>query len=174
MIDQMKWLDRRFVFNLPIGCFPAVLERLRGTPVRAQDLVAHVPDDVLSTRADGGWSVKEQIGHLLDLEPLGERRLADFLARAPVLSAADLENRTTESANHNERQALAIVADLRQQREALVHKLEGLSADQVAATAQHPRLERQLRLIDWAHFVAEHDDHHLARARALLQRRRQP
>jgi len=35
-------------------------------------------------------------------------------------------------------------------------------------SALHPRLGTPLRLIDHALFVAEHDDHHLARIGGLL------
>jgi hypothetical protein len=39
----------------------------------------------------------------------------------------------------------------------------------VAVGAIHPRLRTRIRLIDWAQFVAEHDDHHLAAAREALR-----
>ena len=53
----------------------------------------------------------------------------------------------------------------------LIHaKRDGkaLRPEEIGWTAQHPRLEMALRLIDWAQFVAEHDDHHLAHARWVL------
>lgn len=170
MVEQMKWLDRTFTFDLPVGWFPAIVERLHGTPARAADLMANVPENVLANRMDGGWSIKEHISHLHDLDALDEVRLHEFLAGAARLSAADMGNRKTESANHNARPAAEIVRAFRLAREALVQKLERLSSDQVAAAAHHPRLDRPLRLIDWAWFVAEHDDHHLARARAILRK----
>jgi uncharacterized damage-inducible protein DinB len=170
MIEQMKWTDRTFAFNLPAGCFPAVLERLRGTPLRAADLVKNATEEVLSARFGGGWSVKEHIGHLQDLSALDEIRLGEFLAGAPVLTAADVTNRATESADHNARAAAAIIEELRRSRTALVERLEGLSVDQVSASALHRRLQQKMRLIDWVSFVSEHDDHHLARARAVLRR----
>jgi hypothetical protein len=36
-----------------------------------------------------------------------------------------------------------------------------------ARTAHHPRLDRPMRVMDLAVFVAEHDDHHLARITEL-------
>lgn len=32
----------------------------------------------------------------------------------------------------------------------------------------HPRLQRSLRVLDWAYFIAWHDDHHFAQARRVL------
>jgi hypothetical protein len=39
----------------------------------------------------------------------------------------------------------------------------------VTRTAVHPRLKRELRLIDLVEFVADHDDHHLAVIGALTR-----
>jgi DinB superfamily len=162
------WTTRTFTFNLPPSAFPAVLERLRGTPARAADLVAGVPDDVLGQRANGKWSVKENLGHLADLHSLDARRVREFLDGAAVLSAADLENRATEAAHHNSTPIPAILERLGTTRADLVRMLEALGEDDVARTALHPRLRQPLRLLDWAQFVADHDDHHLARARQTL------
>jgi|SRR5271169_3406603 len=51
---------------------------------------------------------------------------------------------------------------------ARLRKLEVLTEDEVARTALHPRLQQPMRLLDWAYFVAEHDDHHLALARQAI------
>ena len=37
----------------------------------------------------------------------------------------------------------------------------------VQRTALHPRLKEQIRVIDLVFFIAEHDDHHLARISEL-------
>jgi len=69
MIPQTAWLDRKFVFDLPIGAFLPLLERLCGTPARAKELGARVPEHMLVTRVNDKWSAKEHLGHLVDLEP---------------------------------------------------------------------------------------------------------
>jgi hypothetical protein len=58
---------------------------------------------------------------------------------------------------------------MRANRLTLVERMEALTDADVAVTAMHPRLRRPLRLLDWATFVAEHDDHHLAAARAAMR-----
>jgi hypothetical protein len=158
----MRWFDRSFTFGLPAGAFPAVIERLRGTPARAAGLVAGVPAHVLTRRTNGKWSVQEHIAHLSDLGVLDDKRLQDFLAGASDLSPADLQNRATEQADHN-RQPIAVVLErLRTGRMDLVRRMDALTEDEVGRTAIHPRLKQPMRLMDWAIFVAEHDDHHLA------------
>ncbi len=168
MISLGAWTARTFTFDLPSSAFPAVLERLRGTPARAADLVARVDDTLLGRRLDDKWSVKEHLGHLSDLHTLDARRLREFLDGATVLSPADAENRATETGQHR-RTPIGVVLDrLRTTRADLVSLLEALGEDDVARTAMHPRLRQRLRLLDWMQFVAEHDDHHLARARQIL------
>jgi len=35
----LRWFERRFTFDLPLEAFPAILEPLRGTPVRIEEKV---------------------------------------------------------------------------------------------------------------------------------------
>jgi len=168
MITQLAWLDREFVFSQPIGLFPILLERLRGTPVRARELVSGVREDALAMRVHDRWSVKEHFGHLIDLEPLDDRRLDEFLNRAEVLSAADIENRATEKGNHRRVPIADLTRRLAAGRDRLIGRLEMLTEKEVEITARHPRLQKPMRLLDWAYFVVEHDDHHLAHARGVL------
>jgi hypothetical protein len=169
MIKPMPWVGRTFTFDLPVGAFPMVVERLRGTPARAAALVDGLPEALLATRHQDAWSAKEHIGHLIDLYELDQTRLDEFLARTPTLSAADMENVKTKEADHGQRPMWFLLDRLRQDREALVARLDDLSIGDVGVTAQHPRLKITLRLIDWACFVADHDDHHLAHARASIE-----
>ena len=169
MVRLMPWVERRWSFNLPVRAFPAVLERLRGTPARAADLVAGVPEERLAARPLGTWSVKEHIGHLSDLHSLDLQRVEEFLSGAEVLTAADASNRRTAEAGHETIPITQILAALRRERHALILMLEELTEVEVAATALHPRLGVTMRLVDWAQFVADHDDHHLASARHALR-----
>ncbi len=148
--------------------FPAVLERLRGTAARMAELIAGATDDQLRWHDPNAWSTKRHLGHLDDLHALDERRLREYRAGAATLSAADRANRLTYETDHDAMAAPAIIARFRAHRAGLVAEMDALSEAQIAATALHPRLQRQLRLIDWAYFVAEHDDHHLAAARQAL------
>ena len=168
MIEQIPWFDRHFTFDLPLGAFPSVVERLRGTPVRLEERVAGVPAAVLTARPGDAWSAQEHCGHLLDLEPLWMTRLEQLLAGSVRLVAADLENKATHQANHNARPIGELLDAFRSARTALVRLLESLEEQDVGRSALHPRLKRSLRVIDHALFVAEHDDHHLARITALV------
>jgi DinB superfamily len=168
MITPIRWFDRAFTFNLPLGAFPAVIERLRGTPARAAALVAGVPAHVLTHRTNGKWSVQEHIAHLTDLGVLDDKRLQDYLAGASNLSPADLQNRATERADHNSQPISVVLERLRTGRMDLVRRMDALTEEEVGRTAIHPRLKQPMRLMDWASFVADHDDHHLAAVHQAL------
>ena len=155
---------------MPVTAFPAVLERLRGTAARMAELIVGATDDQLRWHDPNAWSAKRHLGHLDDLHALDERRLREYVSGAATLSAADRTNRLTYETDHDAMPAAAIIARFRAHRAGLVAEMDALSEPQVSATALHPRLQRQLRLIDWAYFVAEHDDHHLAAARQALSR----
>ena len=162
MIQPIRWTQREFTFDQPIGVFPAVLERLRGTPARGAALVTGISEEILGTRVNQKWSVKEHLGHLVDLHALDETRLREFQDHVPVLSKADMSNSATEHGNHRETPIAEILEKMRVGRNALVDKLAAMTEEDVAVTAMHPRLHKSMRLLDWAYFVAEHDDHHLA------------
>ena len=159
---RTKWFEREFEFNLPVGVFPCVVERLRGTPARLEELVRALPPRTLTARRGDAWSIQEHVGHLLDLDELHEGRLEDYARRLEVLRPADLTNRKTYEANHNDARIEELLARFRAARLRLVRRLEALSEEEVAASALHPRLQKQMRVIDMAYFVAEHDDNHLA------------
>lgn len=157
-----KWFDRVFEFDLEPFMFPNVLERLRGTPARLEDIVYTISPEHLTLRIQGEWSIQENIGHLLDLEPLWRDRVGDIFAGKEKLRDADLTNRKTHHAKHNNGRIAIILQAFRQERMALLERVEDIDSADIEKAALHPRLEKPMRLIDLMFFVAEHDDHHLA------------
>ena len=168
MCDRLKWLDRVFDLEVPVGLLPNMIERLRGTPARLEELVQGVPTEIRLATADG-WSIQENVGHLLDLEPLWAGRLDDLLAGAEVLQPADLTNAKTEQAKHNTAVLNDLLARFRELRMTMVLRFEALDDEQQLLHARHPRLDQPMRPVDLALFVAEHDDHHLANIRQAIR-----
>ncbi len=164
------WFEREFALNLPLEMFPNVLERLRGTPARLEDRLRSLPKEILTRRDGDNWSIQEHAGHLLDLGELDLRRLNDYEAGLETLRAADLKNRKTYEANHNENSIENILAEFRAERSRFVQRLEDLDESFLKRTALHPRLKKPMRVIDLAFFIAEHDDHHLAKIAELIRK----
>ncbi len=168
-MSKLRWVERKFNFDFPLGLYPDIIERVRGTPARIEDRVRDVPASILTRRRENTWSIQENIGHLLDLEELHLGRLDDYAAGARTLRAADMTNRATHEAGHNERALADLVGAFRRERGRFVERVEQLGETELARTAIHPRLGVSMRQIDCVYFCACHDDYHLARISELLR-----
>jgi uncharacterized damage-inducible protein DinB len=159
---EMLWVDRRWEFALPLSHHPFIVERVRGTPARVEEKARSLSAEVLTRRDGDRWSIQEHIGHLLDLDELHAGRLDDYLAGEKVLRAADMTNRKTWEADHNARPLTELLRAFREERGRFVARLDAWPASAWGLKAMHPRLAQSMRVVDMVHFVAEHDDHHLA------------
>ncbi len=158
------WFERKFDFTFPVEQYPNLCVRLRGAPPRLEEIARSAPRNVLIAKpAEGKWSAQEHAGHLLDLEPLWAARVDDFLKGGDTLTVADLQNRRTHDANYSARSVEEILAGFRAARTAMVLRLTKIAPEAFSRTMLHPRLKQPMRLVDHLFFVAEHDDHHLAR-----------
>ena len=169
MITQTPWIERKFDFNFPVGLFPVIVERLRGTLLQLESTVINIPDEKLSVKKDGKWSVKEVVGHLFDLEELWNGRINDFLEYKQTLRAADMSNAKTMAAHHNSKPIDALLRQFMEARNKLIARVKDYDEATASLTALHPRLQTPMRLIDSLFFVAEHDDHELTKIRSLIQ-----
>jgi len=163
------WFQRKFSFDLPLSRMANILERLRGSPARVEERVRSLPPAALHARLDDTWSIQENVGHLCDLEPLWIRRAEQVRDGQTELAVADLTNRLTDDAHHNDAPLDHILKHFRALRLRFVSILEGADGPALERTARHPRLGTSMRLIDIAFFTAEHDDHHLARITELIR-----
>jgi uncharacterized damage-inducible protein DinB len=162
------WFERKFEFTFPVEQYPNVCARLRGTPARLEEVVRGAPHDLLVRKPGEKWSAQEHAGHLLDLEPLWMARFDDFFTEKSTLTIADLSNRTTDDAQHNQRPIAEILTQFRSARSRLVSRVETIDPAIIARSILHPRLKTPMRLVDHLYFVAEHDDHHLAHIWELI------
>ncbi len=166
-MPRWPWTERKFTFDFPPSKLPDLLERIRGTPVRVEALVSGLDSATLTRRDDLGWSIQENIGHLIDLGYLPVTRIDEILAGQEILTAADMSNRKTIEARHHERGIADLLTQFRSERDSLVAKFESLAESDWGKSALHPRIRQPLRIVDIAYFDSEHDDYHLARMREL-------
>ncbi|MHC4718524.1 MAG: DinB family protein, partial [Planctomycetota bacterium] len=64
MPNRVPWTKRSFNFDFPADLYPELIERLRGTPARAEEITRSLPADVLTRRDGDTWSIQENLGHL--------------------------------------------------------------------------------------------------------------
>jgi hypothetical protein len=102
-MKQIRWFDRKFNFDTAQNIFPSILERLSGTPLRLEEKFISIKSTILTERINNTWSIKENVGHLIDLEPLWQGRFEDIKNGHLELRSTDLQNNKTHLANHNDR-----------------------------------------------------------------------
>ena len=85
------------------------------------------------------------------------------------LKAADLENNKTNKADHNAKKIKDIIDNFSNTRNYFIVRLKGLSDAELSRSALHPRLQKQMRPVDMAFFVAEHDDHHVMLIETIIK-----
>jgi uncharacterized damage-inducible protein DinB len=169
MTPITPWVERSFNFNFTTGLFPVIFSRLEGSIFRLFNILTNA-DDKQCSNSEYGWTVKQHLGHLTDLEDLWWRRLDDFLQNKKVLSAADMTNKKTEEGDHNDKPIDTLLADFTRERQKMLEMVYGYDEELLLRTALHPRLNIPMRLIDSLYFVAEHDDHHIAIISARLRK----
>jgi hypothetical protein len=55
------------------------------------------------------------------------------------------------------------------ERQRLLETIYAFDSNTLGLLSVHPRLQQPMRLVDSLYFVAEHDDHHIARISGLLR-----
>jgi len=167
-MKKTEWFNRKFPPIDDNGILPSIIERLIGTPARLEEITHDIDEWILMAKDGEKWSIKEEAGHLSDLEPLWLGRLEELMNGLTELRVADLTNQRTHTANHNATAIEILLKRFRNQRMLFVNQLMHLKDEQLSHASLHPRLKTPMRIIDLAFFVAEHDDHHLARIREML------
>src|SRR6476469_6852079 len=139
MIQQIPWIQRQFNFNFPVGLFPVIFSRLEGSIFRIHTILLNA-DEERSSHSTEGWSIKEHVGHLYDLEELWWKRLADFQSGKAVLTAADMTNTKTNEARHNEKTLEQLLHLFTFVRQKMLEAIYNLDAEMLERVSVHPRL----------------------------------
>jgi hypothetical protein len=168
-MSKWPWVERTFTFDFPPAKLPELIGRVCGTPARIEEIVRGLDGKALATNDGQGWSIQENIGHLLDLEYLALGRIDQIVRGERDLIAADMENRVMREANHNARDINELLAAFRVERAKVVARFEQVDEKDWEKSGIHPRLKIPMRIVDLAYFVAEHDDYHIARIRQLAR-----
>lgn len=162
---RTMWFERQFTFGLPKGMLPFYLERLEGTIARLERKVAGFSDETLSSKFHDKWSVKQNIGHLAEVDQIANRRIDEMVAGTSVLSPAVFE----PGMDYNKQPVQQVLNYFATHRMNNLVKYRSLRDHELEARSLHPRLKLQMTPIDLAWFDAEHDDHHLVTITELLK-----
>lgn len=163
MNETLPWFERNLKFGLPKEMLPFYLERLEGTIVRIQAKVKGISDSTLSEKLNGKWSVKQQIGHLAEVDEIANKRLDEMVAGITPMSPAVFEPQ-----DYNLWPIEKVLDLFKTNRLKNLKKYQSLSEADLLKPSLHPRLKVMMTPVDLAWFDAEHDDHHLVKMNEIL------
>jgi hypothetical protein len=169
-VKKLQWLERKFAFGAPIGMLPFFLERMDGTLPRIEKKIRGINDNILSHKLDGKWSIKENIGHLADLDVVALKRVGEIVSGISPISPATLQVTRDFNAMPTEE----LLAYFSEKRKANLQQYDHLTPDDLVKSSLHPRLKIMVTPVDLALFHAEHDDHHLVRMNEILLQLKTP
>jgi len=160
----LPWFERDLTFGHRPEMLPFFLERLEGTLIRLNEKVKGIDNKILSERIHGKWSVKENIGHLAEIDEIADRRIDEMMAGVTVMSPAVFEPR-----DYHPWPIERVLDFFKSNRVNNLKKYKTLSDEQLKKSSLHPRLNVQMTPVDLAWFDAEHDDHHLVKINEILK-----
>lgn len=163
MNETLSWFERNLKFGHPKEMLPFYLERLEGTIVRIQVKVKGISDSALSEKLNGKWSVKQQIGHLAEVDEIANKRLDEMVADITPMSPAVFEPQ-----DYNPRPIEKVVDLFKTNRLRNLKKYQSLTDADLLNSSMHPRLNVMMTPVDLAWFDAEHNDHHLVKINGIL------
>ncbi len=162
-----QWFERKFDFANLSTTPEGLMERLRFTPNRLKDMIENLSPAQRTRQFEDKWSIQENIGHLNDLEPLWQGRIEDIVNGEQTMRPADLTNKKSHEAGHDEMPVEKLLSEFKANRAKLVRLCDEHFGKCLTTSSLHPRLLSPMRIIDLMYFVAEHDDHHIATIRYL-------
>lgn len=163
-MEKLQWSERKFVFGFPAGMLPFFIERLVGTTIRIEQKMRQVPEEVLSHNLDGKWSVKQNIGHLADVDLIVLKRIDEITRGLSTMSPANIPLQR----DYNAQSVEEILKHFKSGRFKTIEKYTSLSLADASKSSVHPRLQLAMTPVDLAWFDAEHDDHHLVRINEII------
>jgi hypothetical protein len=158
------WIERKFTFGLPGNMLVFYLERLSGTIFRLEGKVRDVTEDMLSEQLDGKWSVKQNIGHLAEVDEIASRRIDEMIQGISPMSPAIFQTKQ----DYNAMPVIEVLNFFHKNRLRNVERYHQLTDAELQMSSLHPRLKVVMTPVDLAFFDAEHDDHHLVRINEIL------
>lgn len=164
-MKKLQWFERVFVFGLPTGMLPFYIERLEGTLPRLEQKIKGISEAQLSEKPDGKWSIKENIGHLAEVDEVALQRIDQMIAGVSPLLPAVFEPKSYDQWDIQQ-----VLDYFRQTRSKNVSRYKALEPEQLKKTSLHPRLKIMMSPVDLAWFDAEHDDHHLVRINEIINK----
>jgi len=148
---------------------PAAIDVISRTPAVLRALLAGLAPDLLYRPNDEGWSLKDIVAHLHDVEGIAfVERISRMLDEdRPFIQSIDPPARLV-AGGYGSRELSALLDELAQQRKQHVDWLRSLNSDELARIGVHDRVG-EISVINIAHQWAAHDMAHLRQVSLMIQ-----
>src|ERR1044072_3163404 len=133
-IKKVEWFERQFTFGLPVGMLPFYLERISGTIIRLEKKVSGIPEDILSHKLDGKWSIKQNIGHLAEVDEIALKRINEMVNGISPMSPAVFEPRQ----DYNAQPVSEVLKYFKTGRIENIKRYSSLSKEDLLKASLHP------------------------------------
>jgi DinB superfamily len=145
------------------------LDVLARTPVVLRSLLLGLPSDAVEAPNPEGWSLKDIVAHLVDVEDgvMVERITRMLESDRPFIRSIDPPARLA-AGDYASRSLAALLDDLAQQRARHVPWLASLTSEQLARAGEHDEAG-EIYVVDLAHQWPAHDMSHLRQIALMLQ-----
>jgi hypothetical protein len=152
----------------------AAISVIGSTPAVLRALLEVLPQDVIDEPNEAGWSLKDVVAHLVDVEDgvMVERIERMLHEEQPFIESIDPPARLIES-GYRKRELVELLSDLDNMRTRHIRWLEGLTADELARSGEHDTVGK-IKVIDIAHQWAAHDMAHLRQVALMIQQHLAP
>jgi uncharacterized damage-inducible protein DinB len=145
-----------YISKVPEG---DVLELLKQQKGSSYELFSNLPDDKANyAYAEGKWTIKEALGHMIDAERTFAYRLFCFSRNSIELPGFDQEIYVNNS-NFSNRTIQSLASEFRATRESNIYLIEALTDEQLnlrGVASGNPASVRAL-----VYMIAGHEIHHL-------------
>jgi len=152
-----------------IALDPAATALITRTPVVLRMLLSGLPATLLKAPNDEGWSLKDIVAHLHDVEGVAFVERIDRLLREerPLIRSIDPPARLV-AGGYAARELGDLLYDLERQRAEHVAWLAALSPAELVRVGEHDTAG-EIRVVDIAHQWAAHDMSHLRQVALMIQ-----
>jgi hypothetical protein len=163
-MSTLPWFERNLKFGYPIEMLPFYLERLNGTILRLKAKVKGISNEVLTHKQNNKWSIKQNIGHLAEVDLIANKRIDEMIACVSVMWPAVFEPQ-----DYNPWPIGEVLNFFETKRLQNISKYQSLTKEDLVKSSHHPRLKVPMTPVDLAWFDAEHDDHHLVKINEIIK-----
>lgn len=136
-----------------------LLQALRISGHRALELVHAIPENKIDFRyADGKWSIREVLCHMIDAERIFTYRALRFARNDQTPLPGFEENDYAIQANASGRSIQKITAEMAHLRSATIDLFEGFAPEML--TRKGKASNNEVSVAVWAFIIAGHETHH--------------